>query len=328
MKEDLFKDIIAKFLEGKATAHEKEMLSNWLKQDASREENFYFQLSKRENECPQYLPEMESKITAYEAYLNGGDRMVAMKPSNADQVAPRSTTYKWWSVAASVILFVCAGYYFLGDSLIYQRFSAENGMINTVTLEDGSIVTLNANSSIQVRRDFMDHENREVWIQGEAFFEVRRKHDLMKFIVHTKNFDVEVLGTKFNINNRHGKTEVMLAEGKVKLVSKGQKPLIMEPGEKVTLADNQEHFEKQIVNPKRYEAWRNNMLVFENTPLTEVARTIQDYYGVEVKVSDSLLATRQFTGTLPNNDLDVILLALGTAYNIEFERKGDQIILR
>jgi transmembrane sensor len=328
MKEDLFADIITRFLEGNATAHEKELLSSWLKEDPAREEILYFRISQRENERPQYLPEMDSKLEAYEKFLAGGERISKGAYWEEEPVPSRSRHYKWWWLAASVILFISAGFYFLSDSLFYKTYTAGKGMIRSVTLDDGSTVTLNANSSIRVLRDFMDHANREAWINGEAFFEVEKRSDQMKFIVHTGNFDVEVLGTKFNINNRRGKTEVILAEGKLRLVSEDKKPLIMKPGEKVTLSDDNGHYRKRIVNLRKYEAWRNNMLVFENTPLAEVAQIIRDYYGIKVSLCDSLLATRKFTGTLPINDLDLILQALSTAHNIEFERKGDSVILR
>ena len=330
MKENLFEDIITKFLEGNATSHEKRMLSNWLKEDPHREEIFYFHVSKRENEGPQYLPEMESKIEAYEKFLKGGKWISEVgfnKYQNDGPVHSRSLNHRWWW-AASVILLLSASFYILNESFFYKTYSAQNGMIRSLTLQDGSKVTLNANSSIKVPRDFVGHESREVWIKGEAFFEVTRKSNLMKFIVHTDNVDVEVLGTKFNINNRRGKTEVMLSEGKVKLVAKNRKPLIMKPGEQVSISDKQNHFQKQVARPEKYKAWQYNKLVFENTPLAEVAQIIQDYYGVKVIVSDSLLARRQFSGTLPNNDMDVILLALSTAYKIEIEHKEDRIILK
>jgi ferric-dicitrate binding protein FerR (iron transport regulator) len=64
------------------------------------------------------------------------------------------------------------------------------------------------------------------------------------------------------------------------------------------------------------------------SPLSEVTDIIDDYYDVEMIIADSLLGTRQFTGSLPNNDLDLILLALSTSYRIEIERRGDRIILR
>lgn len=329
MKEDLFKDIIAKFLKGEATGHEKRMLSGWLKEDPAREELFYYHLSKRESENPQHLPDVDSRFEAYEKYLRGEIQMPLVDGGHSQGVEPIPARSKnsilWW--AASILILISAGVFLLKDAFLYQTYSAGKGAISSVILEDGTTVTLNANSSIRVLDDFMDHSNREVWIKGEAFFEVTKRDDLKKFIVHTDNFDVEVLGTKFNVNNGKCKTEVMLTEGKVKLVAKDKEPLIMKPGEQVSVSNAQSHFEKQIVNPEKYTAWRNNILVFENTPLAEVADIIEDYYDVEMIVADSLLGTRQFTGSLPNNDLEVILLALTTSYKIEIERAGDKIIL-
>jgi len=330
MKEDLFKAIIEKFLTGDATPHEKGMLANWLKEDPGREEIFYNCLSMHERESPQYLPEMDSKIEKYEKFLNGeiAPAKVDFRGCEAEERLQAMVTHSRWWLAASVLLFLSVGLYFLKDPFLYKTYAADYGMIKSVVLDDGSKVTLSANSSIKLLRDFMNHENREVWIKGEAFFEVSRKTDLMKFIVHTDNLDVEVLGTKFNVNNRRGKTEVMLAEGKVKLMAKDHAPLIMNPGEQVTLSDQHEHFRRQVFKTAKHEAWRKNMLVFENTPLAEVAQIIQDYYGVKMIITDSLLANRQFTGTLPNNDLDVILLALSTSYSLEIERSEEYIILK
>ena len=90
----------------------------------------------------------------------------------------------------------------------------------------------------------------------------------------------------------------------------------------------QERFEMQVVNPEKYQAWRDSKLVFDNTPLTDVVHTIRDYYGVRITVGDSLLGARQFTGTLPNDDLEVILLALSTAYKIDVVREKNNIILK
>jgi transmembrane sensor len=329
MKEDLFKAIIIKFLKGDATPHEKGMLANWLKEDPEREEIFYYYLSTHESESPQYFPEVASKIETYEKFLRGEIQMPKVDYHNegGERNQSKIISYRWW-LAASVLLFFSASLYFLKDPFLYKTYAADYGTIKSVTLEDGSAVTLSANSSIKILRDFMDHENREVWIKGEAFFEVSKKTNRMKFIVHTDNFDVEVLGTKFNVNNRRGKTEVMLAEGKVKLMAKDHEPLIMNPGEQVSLSNKHEHFEKQVANTAKHEAWRKNKLVFKDTPLAEVAEVVQDYYGVKVIITDSLLATRQFTGTLPNNDLDVILLALRTSYKIEIEQSNEYIILK
>lgn len=330
MKDDLFEDIILKFLDGDATANEKRMLSNWLREDPGREEIFFFHLSKRENDRPQYLENIDAKVAAYEKFLRG--EKTELRPTIHDHLQEKqrhanAPAYGWWW-AASVIVILSISFYMLNDTIFYKSYHSQEGAIRSVILEDGSKVTLNANSLIRVQRDFTGDENREVWIEGEAFFEITRKSDLRKFIVHTENLDVEVLGTKFNINNRRGKTEVTLDEGKVKLVSKDQKVLIMKPGEQVSLSENQGSFKKQVVTPEKAKAWRANKLVFDNTPLAEVSQIIQDYYGLEVILEDSVLASRHFTGTLPNDDLDVILMALSTAYNIEIEHDDEYIILK
>lgn len=323
MKDDLFKDLILNFLRGVATPHEKQMLGNWLREDPSREEIFYYYLSKKESESPQYLLKGDLNAEAYEKYMNGHPFRDQEKNVAA---TPATLGYRWW-MAASIMVLTSISLYLMNDFVFYRTYTSHKGKIRSVTLEDGSRVTLNANSSLKVLRDLFSHEDREVWIKGEAFFEVTRKSDQRKFIVHTDNLVVEVLGTKFNVNSRRNKTEVMLAEGKVKLVAKDIQPLIMQPGEQVSLSSSHDQFEKQLFEPEKYEAWQNNMLVFENTPLSEVTQIIQDYYGVKMIVSDSLLGKRQFTGTLPNNDLDVILLALRTSYKISIEKRDDHIFL-
>src|SRR3989337_1424220 len=125
MKANLLEDIITKFLEGNATPHEKGMLSNWLKVDPRREEIFYFQVSKRENEGPQYLPEMDSKIEAYEKFLKGGKRISEVgfrKSQNDEPVHSSSKNCRWW-LAASVIVFISTGFYFFNDSLFYKTYT-------------------------------------------------------------------------------------------------------------------------------------------------------------------------------------------------------------
>jgi ferric-dicitrate binding protein FerR (iron transport regulator) len=327
MNEDIFENLVEKFLEGNATSHEKEILSNWLREEPKAEEVFYFLVSKRESKSPQYLPETESKIMAYEAFLKGEAWTWANSDHETVSISSRMINYRYWWVASVILLISVGFYYFLNESLLYKNYHSESGAIRIVMLEDGTRVTLNANSSINVLRNFFWNAHREVWINGEAFFEVKKNSDRTKFIVHATNFDVEVLGTKFNVSNRHGKSEVILSEGRIKLVKGDRAPLIMSPGERVSLSDAHGRFERSAANRQEYQAWRNSMMVFENTPLSEVAQMILDYYGVNVVINDPLLAKREFTGTLPNDDLNVILLALRTAYNVDVERVEGGFIL-
>lgn len=326
MNEDIFENLVVRFLDGKATPHEKEILSTWLRREPAAKETFYFLLAKREKENPQYLPDVQSKLVAYQAFMEGGSRPDRRQRPLLHENS-RSLQFRLW-LAASFVLLISACLYSAKDQLLYDHYHSGSGSIRVISLQDGTKITLNANSTVRVLRGLFSGDDREVWIDGEGFFEVQRNPDRARFVVHTTNFDVVVLGTKFNVNNRRGKSEVVLAEGKIELVKNEHPPLVMTPGDKVRVSPGDETFEQSVLQDHRYEAWRNSMLVFENTPLSEVTQIILDHYSVKLVINDSTLANRLFTGTLPNNDLDVILLALSTAYNVDVDRKGSDIVLK
>jgi ferric-dicitrate binding protein FerR (iron transport regulator) len=106
-----------------------------------------------------------------------------------------------------------------------------------IKLPDGSMVVLNAHSTLTYN-DWSEGQTREVWLNGEAFFEVQKKHDAtgrVKFVVHTGDLNVEVLGTRFNVSNRGLRTQIVLEEGKVRLryEQETEKVIDMQPGELV-----------------------------------------------------------------------------------------------
>ena len=123
-------------------------------------------------------------------------------------------------IAASVLLVICTGiwYFKSGTATNTNLYKTDFAQIKHITLPDGSKVTLNANSELKLSLDWSDKGDRQVWLDGEAYFEVEKKPAThQKFVVHTKDIDVEVLGTKFNVNTRHEKAIVSLEEGKIKL---------------------------------------------------------------------------------------------------------------
>jgi ferric-dicitrate binding protein FerR (iron transport regulator) len=140
-----------------------------------------------------------------------------------------------------------------------------------------------------------------------------------------------VLGTKFNVSQRRGTTRVVLSEGKVKLVARDGgrvQPLLMQPGDYAELSPARSAFRKKAVKPENYSSWRDNKLIFEQTPLPEVLQAVEDFYGVRIVLADTTLADRKFTSTLPNNDLDVVLKSLERVFGFEVVRGPDQILLQ
>ena len=139
-----------------------------------------------------------------------------------------------WGVAASIVLVTFAVSWFNQKPVAYET---GYGQIRKIDLADGSVVTLNANSKLKIADDLENTPLREVWLEGEAFFDIAKKNGA-KFIVHTSEAEVEVLGTEFNVNTRRKQTKVILHEGKVKLLAGNAQPVIMKPGEMATVLNN------------------------------------------------------------------------------------------
>ncbi|MEJ7645549.1 MAG: FecR domain-containing protein [Chryseolinea sp.] len=325
MKELVTERILHAYFEKRATAHEKLLIKEWLRVEGN-EEIFYQHLASWEANHLQFTPDKD-RLIHYQEFLNSsnysGSRFTIEKHD-----APRKQ-FRYVGIAASVAMFIALVFYFSRDYFLYDHYSTGYGMTKNIMLEDGSEVTLNANSTLKVPREIATDDLREVWIDGEAFFSIAKRSNHVRFQVHTDNLNVEVLGTKFNVNNRRGKTEVVLTEGSVKLTSylaRENTVLYMEPGDYVSLSKSDTTFKQKSVVPDDFSDWQSNQLVFVDTPLRLVAEKIEDYYGVTIEIPNLEIANRELTGTLPNNDLGIVLRSLSTSHNLKIQRDDKRII--
>jgi transmembrane sensor len=248
-------------------------------------------------------------------------------------LAPKKT-YSWLRIAASITLLmgICGSiYYYLNahNDTVYQVAFGEN---KEVTLPDGSIVKLNANSTLKTAKDWSGDTPREVWLSGEAFFTVTKKPNQgnTKFIVHTNHVDVEVLGTEFNVSDRDTNTDVTLNSGKIKLEvhkENNTETIIMKPGEQVSYSANSLIVNKKEVKPELVSAWVNNRWMLESTSLNEIAHKIEQTFGLEVIIKDSHLAQERMTGVIVTNNLDEVLEGISTIYSLKVKKEKNQVIL-
>jgi len=247
-------------------------------------------------------------------------------------------SWLWNKVAASLVILLLTG---IGIYLLRYNFprtvATGYGQIKEIMLPDSSKVTLNANSMVEYSPDWTKGKVREIWLEGEAFFDVeklatwqknREDSTFTKFIVHVNGLDVEVVGTQFNVNNRNDAVKVVLNEGKVRVRANGGKQVNMVPGEMLTYSVKSRDLLKKLVNPKKHTSWRNKHLIFEGQPLKELATILESNFGVTVVFADPQLANRKITTTLPSDNLDVILEALQTAYGIRIKKDGKQVLLQ
>lgn len=201
----------------------------------------------------------------------------------------------------------------------------------SVELPDGSVVTLNGNSTIHYRKEWKDSPVREVWLEGEAFFSVTHTADHQKFIVHTNNMQIEVLGTEFNVNHRRGETTVTLSSGVVRLGGKGKarkiKDVIMRPGEQASLNRHYE-FDLKKVDARQFTSWKDDLIVFDHTPVRELAAMIEDTYGLKVVLQGDSIPFFELSGSLPANDIQALLGMLSETLDLHVEKTAHQVIIR
>lgn len=235
---------------------------------------------------------------------------------------------KAWSIAASVAVLVVAGfllqYFVLNPTISYTTPFGEQ---LSIVLPDSSQVELNANSTIKYRKQ----NPRRVWLDGEAFFKVKKKPAINKnFLVVANDLTVEVLGTSFNVIEKEDKTEVVLEEGSVKLNLNRdfQQEVYMKPGELVAFsASANKEVEKREVEPQLLTSWKDGILEFKDVSLQQVMERIEEIYGWKTIYQDEALKTRKVAVPLPSNDLESVLILLNKAIGVKIEKVHEDNVL-
>jgi transmembrane sensor len=235
----------------------------------------------------------------------------------------------WLRASAAVLLFGLLGI----SIFLYQQqqqtvITTAFGQTRNITLPDGSVITLNANSKLHYAKEWDTATVREVWIDGEAFFKVNHLHrtgpiqSAQRFIVHAQQLDVEVLGTTFNVKNRRGQINVALVAGKVGVKIEGKnKPLLkLSPGELAAYAGKGDVIRKQKVDITSYTSWQDGELHFNKTPLREIFDLIEDTYGYRVITKNQQIGERQLSGTFLLSSEDAFFKAITTSLGISFQK--------
>lgn len=173
------------------------------------------------------------------------------------------------------------------DNLVYAILETPKGGQYHITLSDGTAVWLNAGSKFKYPIVFKGNK-REVELEGEAFFDVKStsiKGSKIPFIVKTSHQEIEVLGTKFNVNAYANTSNVKqlttLVEGKV-LIAAATDQMTLEPGDQGVVTNT--HLEKKKVDVNSYIAWVDNKFIFEDADLREVLSVLGRWYDFEFVV--------------------------------------------
>lgn len=211
----------------------------------------------------------------------------------------------------------------ISDSNQYIEATSNLGMVSKVDLPDGSTVWLNSNSRLKFPLRF-EANNRVVELEGEAFFEVEHDQEKPFTVKVSDDYSIKVVGTSFNVValKEEDIIETTLIEGVVDLYINNNKSARLSPGDNSIFNKNERTINISQVNAYNQMAWKDGMLIFKSTPMSEVLRVLERNYNVKFKTQDNKLKESTLTARFDKQQLHQILDFLSLASNVEFKPMG------
>lgn len=317
-------ELIIRFLQQDINEEELRYLESWLEEDAEHKSYFFGLKSISDSSRRSFFTKEEVNEASWQKMLARID-----KHEEKDTSFSKSQTYGLWiscvKYAAIIIFAIGAGWgihefqgkiqqsYLAEKDVIYNEIHVQKGgRANTVILSDGSKVILNAATTFRYPTNF-DGKNRQVYLDGEAYFEVSKNAE-KPFVVKLKKQDITVLGTTFNIQAYSCEpfSEVTLLSGKIQLDAFNEQGEVMS---RMYLKPDQKAFSDNItgsvslqgVNASLSNAWINGIYKFKDEPFVAIVKRLENYYDVKIHLEDKRLEQIRYTGTfsLEQDILDV-----------------------
>ncbi len=230
-----------------------------------------------------------------------------------------------------------------------NEISTKPGSHSHITLPDGSQVVLNGNSMLTYDKYF-DREIREVQLNGEAYFDVK-KNPARPFIIHTRQMDIKVLGTSFNVKSYDNdkRSETSLIRGSIEVTMKNDpaKKIILKPADKLVVVDNAAAIsgprhsritDDLDISMKKINylaadstvietSWVDNRLIFRDLPFSDMAIEMERKYGVAFRFTNERAKQLRFNGNFKNETIDQVLKALQMANHFSYQKINGTIII-
>lgn len=291
-------------------------LAKWLNDELSEAELTEFKKSE-EYTSYQKLKEVSSTLRGPEFDVEGTlQQLKEQRIGNTPKVVPLKPYKRFLRVAAAIAVLMVGSYFYLNYG--QESFSTDLAERIEITLPDNSEVLLNADSKVTFNEKKWG-KNREVNLEGEAFFKVAKGK---KFTVATSQGNVTVLGTQFNVENRTDLFEVTCYEGLVS-VTYGDTEKKLPAGTSFMVIEGQivDVSEPSSTTP----SWTNNESSFERVPLKFVFEELERQYNITVK-TENVDTGLLFTGTFSNTDMKMALKSISTPSRIKFKQEGDNVL--
>lgn len=332
--------LIAKYLAGECSPEEKLAMEWWLEEYDNmllfRQIEAAWKQEKEPQNDPAFNP--ESGLSRLHA------KIAEQEYAAEEELPERRRLFKItsWMAAAGILLATGLSYYLVSrqhDSRSIARVHMEtrtSGAKDVVSIElpDGTQVWLNKNSKLEYPQAF-DGDERRVYLQGEAFFEVVPNPE-KPFIVKSDKVSTRVLGTSFDVKayKNDETASVSVATGKVEVskeIEKGSPIRITQLTPQQELVINTEKDETYIDIVSTYDigAWRKEQLVFRNNTYSEVIARLEEHYGVKIALTDKNLNNcRVMANFNEGATLKDVLKLLSISNSFRYHVEGNQVTIR
>ncbi|MFV7236454.1 FecR family protein [Flavobacterium sp. ZB4R12] len=220
------------------------------------------------------------------------------------------------------------------EKLVYNTIKIPYGKRFELELSDGTIVHLNSGTTLKYPVRFIAGENRQVFLDGEAFFDVTKdkKHP---FIVNADNLNIRVLGTHFNVSSypEDNLTDVVLVEGSVGLYTANEKfdankNTVLKPGYKGSFNRKDNHIETKPVITDVYTSWMEGRLTFKNMSFNDITKKLERHYNVTIVNQNKKLANEKFYASFGDEPIEKVLSYFNDVHGINYTIKNNEILIK
>jgi transmembrane sensor len=325
-------EILIAYLDGTSTESDKEIIELWLKSNSDAKEEFermkkIWNVNSLNLPAPDVNQALEKVIDRIKLNDRRAQLFDIKQTSVKDSLYIRFSKSIWIRAAAIILISIGAIYIYLltQNTNTTKLCQVAFNNIDSLTLNDGTKVILDAGSSLYYQESFANDERR-VRLEGEAFFYVA-KNPAAPFIIQAEKCFIKVLGTKFNVRAWKMDKEVIVAveEGKVSFKSDSMEnkaqEVILTAGKLSRLDSSGTLSEPTNVDIVLLKSWMKREFYFINTPLEKVISQLERWYAVKFEVSDSSLLQNRITVFIQNRPLEenikLIAEVIGTAYDIK-----------
>ncbi|MCE6989772.1 FecR family protein [Dyadobacter sp. CY323] len=309
MQQEQFLKILEKYRTGKATREETDLIKA------------YYNAFEFRPDILDSMSEMDQETLALEIKRNIDEQA----PEKAEIVFPSAQRKLpvWSAYAAAVLVLLVSAFVFFRNTekaepeVVYVKSEKKVSKPNNfVQLPDGSTVILTAGSKIDYPDSFDNKKKREVYLSGEAYFDIQR-NPAKPFIVHAGKLSTTVLGTAFNIRAWPGDESitVTVTRGRVKVSDQNKIFGTLIPDQQITYNTVNHEAVQQKVNAEKTVEWKSENLLFDDVTVFNAAKLIEERFSVKIRIDGERLKTQRFTTTFGKDETLESVLKSITEFN-------------